>query len=113
MAVMFGLLAAETTGSTMSVPDVLLDLLIVLVAAKAAAEIAERIGIPAVVGEILAGIAIGPSALDLVGDGEVLHFLAELGVIVLLLEVGMEMDLRELVAVGRSSMQVAFAGVAL
>ena len=113
MGAMFGLLAAETAESAMSVPDVLLDLLIVLVAAKAAAELAERIGIPAVVGEILAGIAIGPSALDLVGDGEVLHFLAELGVIVLLLEVGMEMDLRELVAVGRSSLQVAFAGVAM
>ncbi len=112
MAAMFGLLAAETA-STMSVPDVLLDLLVVLVAAKAAAELAERLGIPAVVGEILAGIAIGPSALNLVGDGEVLHFLAELGVIVLLLEVGMEMDLAELVAVGRSSLQVAFAGVAM
>ena len=44
---------------------VLLDILIVLVAAKVAAELAERIGIPAVVGEILAGILIGPSVLDL------------------------------------------------
>lgn len=113
MELMFGVLAAETAGSTMSVPDVLLDLLIVLVAAKAAAEIAERVGIPAVVGEILAGITIGPSALDLVGDGDVIHFLAELGVIVLLLEVGMEMDLGELIAVGRSSLQVAIAGVVL
>ena len=50
----------------MSVTDALLDILIVLVAAKVAAELAERINIPAVVGEILAGILIGPSVLDLV-----------------------------------------------
>ncbi|MEO5837492.1 MAG: cation:proton antiporter [Acidimicrobiales bacterium] len=110
---MLALLAAETATSALSVPDVLLDLLIVLIAAKIGAELSERVGIPAVVGEILVGIAIGPSALDLVGDGDVIHFLAELGVIMLLLEVGMEMDLRELAAVGRSSMQVALAGVVL
>ena len=42
---------------------VILDILVVLVAAKVAAEIAERIGIPAVVGEIVAGILVGPSVL--------------------------------------------------
>jgi Kef-type K+ transport system membrane component KefB/predicted amino acid-binding ACT domain protein len=110
---MFALLAAEGATTAVSVPDVLLDLFVVLVAAKIGAELAERFGVPAVVGEILAGIAIGPSALGLVGDSDVIHFLAELGVIMLLLEVGMEMDLRELAAVGRSSLQVAFAGVAM
>ena len=44
------------------------DILIVLVAAKVAAEISERIGIPAVVGEIVAGIIVGPSVLGLVGQ---------------------------------------------
>ena len=43
----------------------LLDILVVLLAAKAAAEVAERVGVPAVVGEILAGVVIGPSALGL------------------------------------------------
>ena len=52
----------------MDVDRVLLDILIVLVAAKVAAEVAERIGIPAVVGEIVAGILIGPSVLGLVGQ---------------------------------------------
>ena len=56
----------------MSVTDALLDILIVLVAAKVAAELMERINIPAVVGEILAGILIGPSALDLVSNNDVL-----------------------------------------
>lgn len=92
---------------------VLLDILIVLVAAKVAAEAAERLGLPAVVGEILAGLAIGPSVLGLVDPSDVLRTLAELGVILLLLQVGLEMDLGELGAVGRSSLQVALVGVVL
>ena len=86
----------------MDVSSVLRDILIVLVAAKLAAEVAERIGVPAVVGEIVAGILIGPSVLDLVGGGdEVLRTLGEIGVILLLLDVGLEMDLGELGKVGR------------
>jgi Kef-type K+ transport system membrane component KefB/glycine cleavage system regulatory protein len=91
----------------------LLDLLLLLVAAKVAAEVAERIKVPAVLAEILAGVVLGPSVLGLVGHGEVLVFLGELGVILLLLEVGLEMDLGELGAVGKASLLVAFAGVAL
>lgn len=95
---------------------VFLDILIVLVSAKLAAEVAERIGVPAVVGEILAGILIGPSVFGLVSthgssSTEVLHTLGEIGVILLLLEVGMHMDLRELTAVGRAAMSVAVIGV--
>ncbi len=93
--------------------DVIFDILVVLIAAKAAAEIADRIGIPAVVGEIAAGLIIGPSLLGLVEVNEVLHTLAELGVILLLLEVGMEMDLGELRKVGKSSLLVATIGVAV
>ena len=95
----------------MSVTKVLLDILVVLFAAKMAAEVAERVGMPAVVGEILAGIIIGPSALGLVGGDDVLRTLAELGVILLLFDVGLEMDLGELAAVGRASMSVATIGV--
>ena len=97
----------------MDVTDVLLDILIVLVAAKVAAEVAERINVPAVVGEIVAGVIIGPSVLSLVGGDETLKVLGELGVILLLLGVGMEMDLSELGAVGRASMSVAVIGVVL
>ena len=97
----------------MSVTSVLLDILIVLIAAKVAAEIAERIGFPPVVAEILAGVAIGPSALDLVGTEQTLRVLGEIGVILLLLQVGMEMDLGELGAVGRASVAVAVVGVVM
>lgn len=96
----------------MDIATVLTDILVVLAAAKIAAEVAERIGVPAVVGEILAGILVGPSLLGLVGEhDEVLRTLGEIGVILLLLEVGMEMDLRELGRVGRASMLVATVGV--
>ena len=93
---------------------VFLDILIVLVAAKLAAELAERLKFPPVVGEIIAGIVIGPSALGFIsGRGDVLRTLGEIGVILLLLEVGMQMDLRELRAVGRASLSVATLGMIL
>src|SRR5512132_1528624 len=96
----------------MDIATVLTDILVVLAAAKIAAELAERRGVPAVVGEIVAGILIGPSLLGLVGNSdEVLRTLGEIGVILLLLEVGMEMDLGELSRVGRSSLLVATVGV--
>lgn len=96
----------------MDIASVLTDILVVLVAAKLAAEVAERLGIPAVVGEILAGLLVGPSVFGLVGEhNEVLETLGEIGVILLLLEVGMEMDLGELAKVGRTSFLVAVTGV--
>jgi Kef-type K+ transport system membrane component KefB len=107
---MIASLIASTSGQT---GRVLLDILIIVVAAKLAAEVADRIGVPTVVGEITAGIAIGPSVLGIVTSGEVLGTLAELGVILLLLEVGMHMDLRELKSVGRAAMMVAVVGVVL
>lgn len=97
----------------MTVVEILRDILIVLVAAKLAAEVAERIKVPAVVAEIVAGVLIGPSVFGLVGPTEVLEVLAELGVILLLLQVGLEMDVRDLAAVGRASMSVAVVGVIL
>ncbi len=95
----------------MDVGAVLLDILIVLVAAKIAAELAERVGIPGVVAEIVAGVLIGPSVLGMVDLNETLSVLGEIGVILLLLQVGLEMDLGELGAVGRASMSVAVIGV--
>ena len=96
---------------------ILLDLLIVLAAAKLGAELAERFHIPAVLGEIAAGVAIGPSALGLLhldgSRGVSIAVLAEVGVLLLLVQVGMEMDLFELRQVGRASLLVAIVGVAL
>ncbi|HEX8560839.1 MAG TPA: cation:proton antiporter [Pyrinomonadaceae bacterium] len=98
-------------------PFVLLGLAVILVAAKAGGEVFERMGQPAVLGELVAGICVG--ALSLAGAGgverlradAVVGALAELGVIILLFEVGLESNLAEMVEVGRSSLLVAVAGV--
>ena len=93
----------------------LLDLLIVVLVARLLAEMAERLGVPAVLGEICAGILIGPSVLGVVelgGDrGVSIGVIAEIGVLLLLMQVGMEMDIGELRKVGGSSMLVALIGV--
>ncbi len=95
----------------------LLDLMIVLAAAKIGAEVSERLHIPAVVGEIVAGVLIGPSVLDAVGldgaRGVSIAMIGEIGVLLLLLQVGMEMDLGELGKVGKASLLVAVVGVAV
>src|SRR5688572_12147111 len=72
----------------------------------------ERLGQTAVLGELLAGVLIGPGVLGLVHDSELLHALAELGVVVLLFEVGLESDLDDLLRAGRQSLLVALVGVA-
>lgn len=95
----------------MTLTSELRDILVVLTAAKVGAEVSERLSVPAVVGEIIAGVLIGPSALGLVSSNDVLTLLAQVGVILLLLSVGLEMDLTELAAVGRASLLVATAGV--
>jgi Kef-type K+ transport system membrane component KefB/predicted amino acid-binding ACT domain protein len=109
------LIAAE--GGGIDLARILLDLIIVLGVAKCAAELAERLRVPAVLGEIVAGVLIGPSVLGLIQlDGErgvSIAILAEIGVLLLLVQVGMEMDLVELSKVGRASMLVAVIGVAL
>jgi len=91
------LLLAE--GAAQSVPHVLLVLAAALAAAKALGEVAERFGQPAVIGELLAGVALGPSVLAIVDPGlPVLHVLAEIGVIILLFQIGLETDLRRLIS---------------
>jgi Kef-type K+ transport system membrane component KefB len=92
---------------------VLLELLVVLLAARVAAEIAERLRQPAVLGEILMGILIGPSVLGVAGKTDAIRLLGEIGVILLLFEVGRQMDLVELRRVGGASLRVAAIGVAV
>ena len=89
----------------------------ILAAAKLFGEAAERIGQPAVLGELLAGVLLGGSALGIVPAGgpeaEVIHVLAELGVLLLLFEIGLETDLREMFRVGPAALAVAVVGITL
>jgi Kef-type K+ transport system membrane component KefB len=102
-----------SASETLNIGRILLDLTIILIVAKVAAEVSDRIHVPAVIGEIVAGIMIGPSVLGLVDTGDMLFFLAELGVILLLIQVGLETDIIELKSVGRASILVAIIGVVL
>jgi len=95
----------------MDLEHTLLSLLVVLVAARLAAEVAERIRQPAVLVEILAGILIGPSALGLIRSDNFLSLVGGLGAILLLFDVGMQMDLREMGRVGADSLRVAGLGI--
>jgi Kef-type K+ transport system membrane component KefB len=101
----------------MEVADILIDLFILFAAARILGETFEAIGQPAVVGELLAGVLVGPHVLGLVtGQGEeqvVLDVIAELGVIILLFTVGLETSLGDLRRVGRSALLVGTSGVVL
>lgn len=98
----------------MDVFEGLVELLVILIAAKVGAEVMARLHQPAVIGELLIGAVIGASVLGWVGhgDGGLLSTLAEIGVILLLFEVGLETDLRSFARLGTSALTVAFIGVA-
>ena len=98
----------------MHVDQFLLALVAIFIAAKLFGELAERLGQPAVLGEIIGGILIGVSGLRLVDPKDVtIHLLSELGVILLLFLIGLETDLSKLLAVGGPAAAVAIVGVAL
>ena len=101
---------------------ILFSLFYVFVAAQIGAEIAQRFKLPSVVGEIAAGVLIGPSLLGLVsvapavaghanGTAEPLLMLAEVGAVLLLFSVGLETRLGDLRKVGSSAFQVGTLGL--
>lgn len=90
-----------------------LALLLVFGAAKIMAEICERLGQPGIVGEILAGVLIGPSVLNWVQQDQVLLALAQIGVMFLLFRVGLDVKASELVQVGPTALLVAILGVVI
>lgn len=91
--------------------EFLLTLFVVFVAAKLLAEVFERLRQPAVAGEIVAGVIIGPSVLGWVAPSETLGDLAEIGVIFLLFTVGLETKPAAVLRVGKSAAVVAVLGV--
>jgi Kef-type K+ transport system membrane component KefB len=98
--------------------EILLTLFIIFVAAQVGGEIAQRLKLPGVVGEIAAGCIIGPSALgwislDQIASGTPLDVLAEIGVVLLLFSVGLETRLDDLKKVGKSAFLVGVLGVVI
>ena len=107
----------------------LLDLAIILIAAKIGGELAERLKQPAVLGELIAGILVGASclgacggipligpslvSLSIPGDNEMLGVIAEIGAVLLLFEAGLESDITEFKRLGLAALWVACVGVIL
>jgi Kef-type K+ transport system membrane component KefB len=142
-----GLLAATPEAETgpMVLAGVLLSLVVIYVASKLGGELSRLLDLPPVLGELVAGVVVGASALHLIvfpesgataadsqlmgvlqwlggltpeavndiffSQSEVISVLAELGVIILLFEIGLESDLRELQKVGYQAAIVAVVGV--
>jgi Kef-type K+ transport system membrane component KefB len=91
----------------------LLELFVIFLWAKIAAELFEQLSLPAVLGEIVAGVILGPYALKLVIPSEAVDSIAQVGAIFLLFSVGLETPPRSLVQHGRKSLVVAGAGILL
>ena len=90
---------------------VLKDLAIIIIAAKFFGIVARKLKAPQVVGEIIAGLLIGPCVLGLVVQSEFLSQMAEIGVILLMFSAGLETDLKEMKKTGMAAFLVALAGV--
>ncbi len=90
-----------------------LAMLLVFASAKIMAEIFERLGQPGIVGEILAGVLIGPHVLGWLAPNEFLRTLSDLGVMFLLFRVGLEIKSSELMKVSGIALLVALAGIVL
>lgn len=97
----------------MEVHTFFLILLAMLLAARILGEFAARLGAPPVIGELLAGVLLGPSLLGWVEPTAIIRLLAEIGIILLLFEVGLETDVLRLIRTGIKSVVVAIAGIVL
>lgn len=97
----------------MEIHTFFLYLLIILLTARVFAELASHLQAPPVIGEILAGVLLGPSLLGWIEPVEVIRLLAEIGIILLLFEVGLETNVRRLVKAGMKAVVVAVPGFVL
>ena len=90
--------------------NLLFDLMLILLAARIFAEIAVRLNIPPVIGEITAGIVLGPSLFGFLEANQMIRLLGEIGIILLLFEVGLQTDGSRLLRSGMRSLTTALGG---
>ena len=114
----FPLMAAGSVGELapglLTLGQLLASLLIIYVSSKVGGELALRLKQPAVLGELVAGLVVGVSGLRLIDPTQpVLLLLAQVGVTLLLFEIGLESDLRSLLKLGPQAMAVALVGMFL
>lgn len=111
--------AAGAAGDGMVMEEHLLWLALILMAARLFTPLAARLGLPAVLGELLLGVALGNLGLlgwhyfEALKQDSIISFMAELGVVVLMLQIGLETRLQDLIKVGLRATLVAIVGVIL
>ncbi|TAJ44162.1 cation:proton antiporter [Methanofollis fontis] len=91
--------------------DPILQVILILTVAKLAGELAERAGYPSLIGEIAAGIVLGPSLLSIVAYEGTMEFLADIGIIALLFISGIQMNMRSFAASEKPALFTAIAGM--
>lgn len=91
--------------------EIFSSLAIIIIAAKICGILAAKLKAPQVVGEIIAGLIIGPSVLGLVQQTDFLSQMAEIGVVLLMFFAGLETDIRDLIKTGPKAFLIACAGV--
>ncbi len=91
--------------------NILKDLAIIVIAAKICGLVARKLKAPQVVGEIIAGLLIGPCVLGIVNQTDFIAQMAEIGVILLMFSAGLETDLSDLLKTGPKAFLIACAGV--
>lgn len=95
----------------MNTVDILRDLAIIVVCAKVFGLIARKLRAPMVVGEIIAGLVIGPCLLDIVKPTDFISMMAEIGVVLIMFSAGLETNLQELKKSGLAAFIIACVGV--
>ncbi len=94
----------------MQTHSIFLDLFLVLLLARIMAESFTRLGVPSVLGELFAGLLLGPSLLGWVAPSALLKILSEIGIVLLLFEIGLKTDITRLANAGIQSMTIAVFG---
>ncbi len=91
--------------------DLLLSVLVILVAARLFGEVAERLGQPCIIGQIIAGVVLGPGLMNLIVPGPETESLAMLGIFFLMFIAGMEINPERMMRTGRVASAVAGGGI--
>jgi Kef-type K+ transport system membrane component KefB len=113
MTVAIAFLNASSAAADSAPINLAVTMLVIFGSAKLLAELFEKMNQPGIVGEILAGVLIGPSMLGWVSPGEFTITMAELGVMFLLFRVGLEVEPAELMKVGGTAVTVGILGVVI
>lgn len=95
----------------MTLEGLLLNLIIILVVAKVCGQVANKLGVPFVLGELLGGAIVGAHGLGWLQQNLLIELLAQIGLIILLFEIGLETDLYTLIRLGGRSLLVATVGI--